>query len=374
MLISCPTCPKQYNIPASEIPPEGRDVRCANCGTVWHEQGIEAEILEARPEKPIDSEKALRLLTKILHDQVAEAKDTMAELEALEEATATQNLSPGPQPSGADPSAEPVASPSTAMVVVDQATTEIVPQHGVRPRYSASKGPRRPQRAQRPSAQTHSSRQSPPARQRQMSSRALVDRVRIHWSAWRDSRDRARAAPPGNAAAQAFRHRARTHYRNRLTPLRALGWLAYAASVAILSVGFFAFQRPIEAAFPASSKIYARLIPTPEGPLSVRGLSTRYVQSLSGPVLEIRGTVENKGRDAVIPAMALTAVTPAGEVPRPVSISTTPLPSGGSRPFVVRAQLPARATRAFIEVNPASTDIAQNRYVFQQIGSGWGER
>ncbi|MGV6819891.1 MAG: zinc-ribbon domain-containing protein [Parvularcula sp.] len=374
MLISCPTCPKQYNIPASDIPPEGRDVRCANCGTVWHEQGIEAEVLEAQPDVPIDSDKALRLLTKILHDQVAEAKDTMAEIEALEQASSAPILSPAVNPSASEPDAEMVRSSSTAMVVVEQPATDIVPQLTGQPRHTFFKDAPRSENPPRPNQRPQPSRDGGPMGHSARPARDLVDRVRLHWSAWRDSRAQARAVPPGNAAAQAFRHRAKAHYRNRLTPGRSVGWIAYAASVAVLSVGFFTFQKPIEEAFPASAKIYARLTPAPERPLSVSGLSTRYVQSLSGPVLEIRGTVENSGQEAVIPAMALTAVTPSGDMPRPLSISSTPLPSGGSRPFVVRAQLPARATRAFIEVNPASTDTSQNRYVFQQIGSGWGER
>ncbi|MEM9234278.1 MAG: zinc-ribbon domain-containing protein, partial [Pseudomonadota bacterium] len=45
MLISCPSCPKMYRVPASAIPPEGREVSCSACGTVWHEQGLEAEVV-----------------------------------------------------------------------------------------------------------------------------------------------------------------------------------------------------------------------------------------------------------------------------------------------------------------------------------------
>ena len=34
MIIECPACTTRYDIKA-DLPPEGRTVRCAKCGTVW---------------------------------------------------------------------------------------------------------------------------------------------------------------------------------------------------------------------------------------------------------------------------------------------------------------------------------------------------
>jgi predicted Zn finger-like uncharacterized protein len=49
MIIECPACTTRYDIKA-ELPPEGRTVRCAKCGSVWRampETGEEAEPVEA---------------------------------------------------------------------------------------------------------------------------------------------------------------------------------------------------------------------------------------------------------------------------------------------------------------------------------------
>jgi len=39
MRIVCPTCESPYSLPAGALRPEGRDVRCARCGTEWHVPG-----------------------------------------------------------------------------------------------------------------------------------------------------------------------------------------------------------------------------------------------------------------------------------------------------------------------------------------------
>ncbi|WP_265587479.1 zinc-ribbon domain-containing protein [Sphingomicrobium arenosum] len=36
MILTCPACATRYNIKPGAIPPEGRTVRCANCGHKWH--------------------------------------------------------------------------------------------------------------------------------------------------------------------------------------------------------------------------------------------------------------------------------------------------------------------------------------------------
>lgn len=37
MLISCPTCPAEYEVDAADIGPEGRVVECSSCGARWHQ-------------------------------------------------------------------------------------------------------------------------------------------------------------------------------------------------------------------------------------------------------------------------------------------------------------------------------------------------
>ncbi len=36
MILVCPSCDAKFKVPDNAIPPEGRKVRCANCGHAWH--------------------------------------------------------------------------------------------------------------------------------------------------------------------------------------------------------------------------------------------------------------------------------------------------------------------------------------------------
>lgn len=52
MRLVCPNCSARYEVDASMIPDEGRDVQCSNCGTTWFElgePGSGAEAYEAAP-------------------------------------------------------------------------------------------------------------------------------------------------------------------------------------------------------------------------------------------------------------------------------------------------------------------------------------
>jgi predicted Zn finger-like uncharacterized protein len=49
MRLVCPNCAAQYEVDASAIPDDGRDVQCANCGNTWFQppEAVEAEALSA---------------------------------------------------------------------------------------------------------------------------------------------------------------------------------------------------------------------------------------------------------------------------------------------------------------------------------------
>ncbi len=40
MILTCPACTTRYEVDPAKFPPEGRNVRCAKCGEVWHEMGL----------------------------------------------------------------------------------------------------------------------------------------------------------------------------------------------------------------------------------------------------------------------------------------------------------------------------------------------
>lgn len=43
MILTCPACQTRYQADAAKFPPQGRTVRCARCGHVWHELPPEPE-------------------------------------------------------------------------------------------------------------------------------------------------------------------------------------------------------------------------------------------------------------------------------------------------------------------------------------------
>lgn len=42
MILTCPACGTRYQADETKFPPEGRRVRCAKCGHVWHQPGLQA--------------------------------------------------------------------------------------------------------------------------------------------------------------------------------------------------------------------------------------------------------------------------------------------------------------------------------------------
>ncbi len=58
MRLICPNCSAQYEIDASLIPDEGRDVQCSNCGHNWFELPPAPEGLSPPPEMPVEDSHA----------------------------------------------------------------------------------------------------------------------------------------------------------------------------------------------------------------------------------------------------------------------------------------------------------------------------
>ena len=55
MILVCPSCDAKFKVPDNAIPPEGRKVRCANCGNAWHAtkaDELKAPPRQASPAKP----------------------------------------------------------------------------------------------------------------------------------------------------------------------------------------------------------------------------------------------------------------------------------------------------------------------------------
>ena len=53
MILTCPACATRYQADEAKFPPDGRQVRCAKCGHVWHQPGPEAAPLPAAEPDPV---------------------------------------------------------------------------------------------------------------------------------------------------------------------------------------------------------------------------------------------------------------------------------------------------------------------------------
>lgn len=372
MMISCPSCPKVYRVSASAIPPEGREVRCEHCQTVWHESGIVAENID--PPELVDAEPSVDIHTaRLVFQRLLADAQVQIEPEPLQadEPAIWEDVPAGetesfdsasePDPNGNDGRigteltiAEPFSAPVIDGPVIDGPDPVVIEGIGARPAQRRGH-PRRNQHVVRKTGT------------------ALVDRVKLHWQQWREDYERAEAVPPGNKAAQNFRDQSRERDRNRLTPLRVAGWGAWAAGIAATGHLILTDRALVETVFPPSATLYARLSAPEPAAMQLTDIATRYVESTVGPVLEIRGTVVNQGDDQSVPTFELAATGAAGTQRQPLAMSDVPLPSGASRPFIVRAQVPEGTDQAALHVVPAADLPNEGRYVMQRIGSGWGD-
>ena len=86
MILTCPECTTRYQADEANFPPTGRDVRCAKCGHVWHqnppEPEFEPEAVVAEPE-PAESPRAFEPAPRpqaFVHEPAVEmeAEETVA--------------------------------------------------------------------------------------------------------------------------------------------------------------------------------------------------------------------------------------------------------------------------------------------------------
>ncbi|MEM9988079.1 MAG: zinc-ribbon domain-containing protein, partial [Pseudomonadota bacterium] len=230
MLISCPACPKMYEVPESSIPPGGREVRCTACNTVWFEAPRVAMADQKGPEERgqklvREGEEALNdakmPMASVLPAAPLQAQQTQ-EGRVAEEPRAELPLSREPRPVEAaqthaqpqiqaqaqnEPQIQVISSPEKEKDKIDKAAFKVS----------------RPfEKEERPAREDGVS-LSPWA---QLYQRAgffvgnLFDQLTQIWQ----RRGDVVPSTPGEAAAAAFRAKARAHQRNRLTPSRLLGW------------------------------------------------------------------------------------------------------------------------------------------------------
>jgi len=151
MLIVCPSCATAYNVETANLSPEGRQVRCVRCRTVWHAEpsrsdkllaaagalAPQREVVPSAPRPPADD----------LAPAAAAAQDQPSDWAAQEQTSAGRQLAvldPGSVPDLAGPQDQDdavpdrsveVEAPPIAPAAVDEAgpPIDIDAQHGPAP-------------------------------------------------------------------------------------------------------------------------------------------------------------------------------------------------------------------------------------------------
>ncbi len=112
------------------------------------------------------------------------------------------------------------------------------------------------------------------------------------------------------------RRRAEAREKNRLTPMRALGWSAFAGVIAAAAFVGYSYRNDIVAMFPNALGAYQAIgIEASPFGLKIEGVTHRVAMSPQGPVIEILGRVKNESGAAVrAPILQAEAVGAEGQI------------------------------------------------------------
>lgn len=109
------------------------------------------------------------------------------------------------------------------------------------------------------------------------------------------------------------RRRAEAREKNRLTPLKAIGWSAWVGAIAACLFVGYAYRNNIVAMFPNARTAYEAvgIEANPYG-LKIEGVTHRVAMSPEGPVIEILGRLRNEDRADVSPPLLQAEALGAG--------------------------------------------------------------
>lgn len=140
------------------------------------------------------------------------------------------------------------------------------------------------------------------------------------------------------------RRRAEARDKNRLTPLRVVGWAAWAVVIAGAGYGLVTYRDDIVKMAPKAADAYAviGIEANPYG-LSIENVHHRLAMSSGGPMIEITGNLRNETPQAVkAPLLQAEALGPRGELLArwTFTASESDVATGGSVDFSTRAEAP----------------------------------
>ncbi len=153
------------------------------------------------------------------------------------------------------------------------------------------------------------------------------------------------------------RRRAEAREKNRLTPLRAIGWSAWVGAIAACAFVAYSYRNNIVAMFPNAKTAYEAvgIEANPYG-LKIEGVTHRVAMSPEGPVIEILGRLRNEEKAEVAPPMLQAeALGPDGEVLSRWTFAAAAqrVRAGETADFSTRAPAPDGVSEVLLSFAPA---------------------
>lgn len=157
------------------------------------------------------------------------------------------------------------------------------------------------------------------------------------------------------------RRRAEAREKNRLTPLRALGWSLWLALVAAAVFSAYSWRDDIVSLWPKAAGAYA-VIGIEAGPQGLRigQVAHRLAMSTAGPTIEITGTLRNDAAAPLSPPlMQAEALGPRGELLSrwTFTVEAETIAPGASAAFVTRAPAPEGVVEVALTFAPEKTPV-----------------
>lgn len=155
------------------------------------------------------------------------------------------------------------------------------------------------------------------------------------------------------------RRRAEAREKNRLTPLRVLGWTAWLAVVVGAFYAVVVYRDDIVKVAPKAADAYAviGIEANPYG-LSIENVRHRLAMSTGGPMIEITGNLRNESDGSVIaPLLQAEALGPRGELLArwTFAASETDIAEGGAVDFMTRMPAPEGVSEVALSFAPSKS-------------------
>ncbi len=363
MIITCPSCATRYDVEDSSFSPDGRSVLCAVCENSWFvpaptpisallkknpaaaapspaAQPVEddddtlfdiVDPDEAKPEPPMrDVEKPATEERFPDH----EAEDTPPAAPAPDEALAFEPEEAGPAPT------DHVSASREEPSVVDADFDDVDDER----RYEKGFGRRLRQDRRRATALTR-----------------LEDLDETAERVFNDEFFKALHVQPKELekALRKARRRAESREKNRLTPLRAVGWSVWACVVIATIFVAYRYRDDIVDKWPNASVAYAvvGIDAAPKG-LKIDAIEHRIAMSTVGPTIELTGEVFNDSEETLpAPLMQAEALDAKGALLSrwTFEMDVSEINANGRAPFMTRSPAPEGVTEIALTFAPKPT-------------------